>query len=249
MRGRNRDGSWETPYNPFKWGDAFTEGNGVQYSWSVTQDVQGLIDLMGGDKATVAKLDSIFTMPPVFDASYYGEVIHEIREMQIVNMGQYAHGNEPAQHIIYLYDYAGAPWKAQEHAREVMKRLYSATPDGYPGDEDNGQTSAWYVFSALGFYPVTSGTGQYVIGSPLFRKATLAMPTGKTLTIAAENNSPANVYVQSLSFDGKPWDKTWLPHAMLEQGGTLDFVMGPKPNTSWGTGEDAAPFSMSAPKG
>jgi predicted alpha-1,2-mannosidase len=249
MRGRNRDGSWETPYNPFKWGDAFTEGNGVQYSWSVTQDVAGLIDLMGGDKATVAKLDSIFNMPPVFDASYYGEVIHEIREMQIVNMGQYAHGNEPAQHIIYLYDYAGAPWKAQYHARDVMKRLYSPTPDGYPGDEDNGQTSAWYVFSALGFYPVTSGTGQYVIGSPLFQKVTLTMPTGKTLTIEAENNSPDNVYVQSLSFNGKPWNKTWLPHAMLEQGGTLDFVMGPKPAMSWGAGPEAAPFSMSAPKG
>lgn len=249
MRGRNKDGSWETPYNPYKWGDAFTEGNAFHYSWSVMQDVQGLIDLMGGDKPFVDRLDSVFTTPPIFDDSYYGATIHEIREMQIVNMGQYAHGNQPIQHMIYLYDWAGQPWKAQYHVRDVMKRLYSAAPDGYPGDEDNGQTSAWYVFSALGFYPVTPAVGQYAIGSPLFRNVTLLMPTGKRLTIEAENNSPANVYIQSVTFNGQPHDKTWLAHDALEQGGTLRFMMGPTPNKAWGSAKSAAPFSMSAPKG
>jgi predicted alpha-1,2-mannosidase len=248
MRGRNKDGSWETPYNPLKWGDAFTEGNAFHYSWSVMQDVQGLIDLMGGDKPFLNRLDSVFTTPPAFDNSYYGETIHEIREMQVVNMGQYAHGNQPIQHMIYLYDWAGQPWKAQYHARDVMKRLYSATPDGYPGDEDNGQTSAWYVFSALGFYPVTPAVGQYAIGSPLFRNVQLTMPNGKLLSIEAVNNSDKNVYIQSITFNGKPHEKTWLTHDGLSAGGTLRFVMGPTPNKVWGSTKAAAPFSMSAPK-
>jgi predicted alpha-1,2-mannosidase len=248
MRGRNKDGSWETPFNPVKWGDAFTEGNAFHYSWSVMQDVQGLIDLMGGDKRFVDRLDSVFTTPPVFDNSYYGETIHEIREMQIVNMGQYAHGNQPIQHMIYLYDWAGQPWKAQYHARDVMKRLYAAVPDGYPGDEDNGQTSAWYVFSALGFYPVTPAVGQYAIGSPLFRNVQLTMPNGKLLSIEAVNNSDKNVYIQSITFNGKPHEKTWLTHDGLSAGGTLRFVMGPTPNKVWGSTKAAAPFSMSAPK-
>ncbi|MGN6819821.1 MAG: GH92 family glycosyl hydrolase [Sphingomonas sp.] len=244
MRGRNKDGSFETPFNPLKWGDAFTEGNALHYSWSVFQDVQGLIDLMGGDRAFVAKLDSVFDSPPKFDDSYYGFTIHEIREMQIVDMGNYAHGNQPIQHMIYLYDYAGAPWKAQLHARETMKKLYMATPDGYPGDEDNGQTSAWYVFSALGFYPVTPGADQYVIGSPLFRHAELALENGKRFVIDAPNNSAANIYIQSATLDGRPLDRTWLSQAEIMAGGTLRFRMGPTPNKMWGTGPGAAPFSM-----
>lgn len=248
MRGRNQDGSWSTPFNPYKWGDAFTEGNSLHYSWSVMQDVQGLIDLMGGDEKFVARLDSIFTTPPVFDDSYYGQVIHEIREMQIVDMGQYAHGNQPIQHMIYLYDWAGQPWKTQSHVREVMRKLYAPTPDGYPGDEDNGQTSAWYVFSALGFYPVTPTVGQYAVGSPLFRSVRLTMPGGKVLTVEAENNSPANVYIQSVTLNGSPWNKPWLPREELQKGGTLRFVMGPNPNTQWGTAKADAPFSMSKPK-
>lgn len=247
MRGRNQDGSWATPFNPLKWGDAFTEGNSLHYSWSVMQDVQGLADLMGGDKAFVDRLDSIFTTPPLFDESYYGQVIHEIREMQIVDMGQYAHGNQPIQHMIYLYDWAGAPWKTQYHVRDVMKKLYAATPDGYPGDEDNGQTSAWYVFSALGFYPVTPAVGQYAIGSPLFRTVRMTMPSGKILTIEAQDNTPENVYIQSVSLNGRPHDKAWFSREQLQQGGTLRFVMGPKPNTKWASGKAAAPFSMSAP--
>ncbi|BCA62300.1 hypothetical protein [Sphingomonas sp. HMP9] len=247
MRGRNKDGSWSTPFSPYKWGDAFTEGNALHYSWSVMQDVQGLADLMGGRAAFVKRLDSIFTTPPVFDDSYYGQTIHEIREMQIVDMGQYAHGNQPIQHMTYLYDWAGAPWKTQYHVRDVMTKLYSPAPDGYPGDEDNGQTSAWYVFSALGFYPVTPAVGQYAIGSPLFQTVKLTMPGGKILTIEAANNGPGNVYIQSASFNGTPHDKPWLTRAALQQGGTLRFVMGPTPNTVWGAGKADVPFSMSAP--
>ena len=247
MRGRNKDGSWMAPFNPYAWGDAFTEGNSMHYSWSVMQDVQGLIDLMGGDAKFADRLDSIFTLPPVFDDSYYGQVIHETREMQIVNMGQYAHGNQPIQHMIYLYDWAGQPWKAQEHVRDVMAKLYSATPDGYPGDEDNGQTSAWYVFSALGFYPVTPTVGQYAIGSPLFRSVRVKMPGGKVLTIEAANNSAKNVYIQSVTLNGKRHDKPWFSREALQAGGTLRFVMGPTPNKQWGTAKANAPFSMSAP--
>ncbi|MFZ3482247.1 GH92 family glycosyl hydrolase [Sphingomonas sp. 3-13AW] len=248
MRGRNQDGSWSTPFNPYKWGDAFTEGNSVHYSWSVMQDVQGLVDLMGGDQKFVERLDSVFSTPPVFDESYYGQVIHEIREMQIVNMGQYAHGNQPIQHMPYLYNWAGAPWKTQHHVRNVLTKLYSSAPDGYPGDEDNGQTSAWYVFSALGFYPVTPAVGEYAIGSPLFRTVRLTMPNGKVLTIDAVNNSPENVYIQSATFNGKKYDKSWLSREALQQGGTLHFVMGSKPNKAWASSKAAAPFSMSAPK-
>ncbi len=248
MRGRNQDGSWSTPFNPYKWGDAFTEGNSIHYSWSVMQDVQGLIDLMGGDRAFTDRLDSVFTTAPIFDDSYYGQVIHEIREMQIVDMGQYAHGNQPIQHMIYLYDWAGQPWKTQFHVRDVMRKLYSSAPDGYPGDEDNGQTSAWYVFSALGFYPVTPAVGQYAVGSPLFRNVRLAMPGGRTLTIEAQNNGPDNVYIQSVRFNGKTYDKPWLSRDALKQGGNLRFVMGPTPNRNWGTRKTDAPFSMSEPR-
>ena len=151
MRGKNKDGKFMAPFSPLKWGDAFTEGNSWHYTWSVFHDPQGLIDLMGGRKEFITMLDSVFAVPPVFDDSYYGQVIHEIREMQIMNMGNYAHGNQPIQHMIYLYNYAGEPWKAQYWLRQVMDRMYTPTPDGYCGDEDNGQTSAWYVFSALGF--------------------------------------------------------------------------------------------------
>lgn len=171
MRGKNADGKFQSPFNPLKWGDAFTEGNSLHYTWSVFQDIEGLVSLMGGKEAFAGKLDEVFQMPPVFDDSYYGFTIHEIREMQIVNMGNYAHGNQPIQHMIYLYNYVGQPFKAQEKVRDVLTKLYAATPDGYCGDEDNGQTSAWYVFSSLGFYPVTPGVAQYVIGAPLFTKA------------------------------------------------------------------------------
>ena len=191
MRGKNRDGRFMVPFSPLKWGDAFTEGNSWHYSWSVFHDPQGLIDLMGGKEPFVQMLDSVFAVPPIYDESYYGGVIHEIREMTVMNMGNYAHGNQPIQHMIYLYNYAGEPWKAQYWLRQVMDRMYSPTPDGYCGDEDNGQTSAWYVFSALGFYPVCPGTTQYVLGAPLFKRATLHFENGKTLVIDAPRTAPS----------------------------------------------------------
>jgi len=245
MRGRNKDGSFQSPFSPFKWGDAFTEGNSWHYTWSVFQDVAGLVELMGGKEAFIQKLDSVFTVPPVFDYSYYGTVIHEIREMQIMNMGNYAHGNQPIQHMIYLYNYAGEPWKTQFHAREVMKKLYNYTPDGYCGDEDNGQTSAWYVFSALGFYPVTPGTDQYVFGSPLFRKAEIAFENGKILVIEAPENSEENIYVGKITLNGKILDRNFIRHTELNSGGNLVFSMENVPERKRGTDNNAFPYSMS----
>jgi predicted alpha-1,2-mannosidase len=245
MRGRNEDGSFQSPFSPFKWGDAFTEGNSWHYTWSVFQDINGLISLMGGKDYFVSKLDSVFDVPPVFDYSYYGQVIHEIREMQIMNMGNYAHGNQPVQHLIYLYSYAGQPWKTQAHVRQVLSKLYNYTPDGYCGDEDNGQTSAWYVFSALGFYPVTPGTDQYVFGSPLFKRAILSFENGKKLTITAPLNSERNVYVHNISLNGHRLDNNYILHSQLRSGGKLSFEMGYEPNLRRGTEDPDAPFSMS----
>ena len=248
MRGKNKDGRFQSPFNPFKWGDAFTEGNSWHYSWSVFQDVQGLVDLMGGKQKFVNKLDSVFILPPVFDESYYGSVIHEIREMQIANMGQYAHGNQPIQHMIYLYNYAGEPWKTQHWVRETMNKLYKAVPDGYCGDEDNGQTSAWYVFSAMGFYPVTPAVNQYVIGAPLFKKVTLTFENGKKFEIDALKNSAANKYVSKVNLNGVSYEKNWLDHQAILQGGKITFDMGAVPNKQRGTQSAAYPFSLSTAK-
>lgn len=248
MRGRNQDGTFQTPFNPFKWGDAFTEGNSWHYTWSVFHDVDGLVQLMGGPRQFVAALDTVMTLPPKFDASYYGSVIHEIREMQVADMGQYAHGNQPIQHMLYLYNYAGQPWKTQYWVREVLNRLYQPTPDGYCGDEDNGQTSAWYVFSALGFYPVTPATDQYVLGAPLFPKATLHLPNGKTVVLNAPANSAANRYVQAVRLNGQPYGRNWLSHATLQQGAVVDFDMADKPSTTRGTAAADAPYSFSSGK-
>jgi len=248
MRGKNQDGTFETPFNPFKWGDAFTEGNSWHYSWGVFHDIQGLINLMGGKQQFAAKLDSVFEMPPVFDDSYYGGVIHEIREMQIAGMGQYAHGNQPIQHMIYLYNHANQPWKTQYWVREAMNRLYRATPDGYCGDEDNGQTSAWYIFSAMGFYPVTPASDQYVLGAPLFKKVTVNLENGKTITINAPKNSADNKYVNTLTVDGKPYTNNWLSHKGLLNGAVLDFDMQATPNKDRGTKDADVPYSMSNEK-
>lgn len=245
MRGRNLDGSFQSPFSPYKWGDAFTEGNSWHYTWSVFQDIEGLTGLMGGHEYFVAKLDSVFEVPPVFDYSYYGIIIHEIREMQIMDMGNYAHGNQPVQHMIYLYNYAGQPWKAQYHARNVMNRLYNYLPDGYCGDEDNGQTSAWYVFSALGFYPVTPGTDEYVFGSPLFNKVTLQFENGRKLIIEASRNSGENVYVGDIRLNGRPIRENYIKHDQLQHGGRLRFLMQAEPNRLRGIDKKSFPFSMS----
>lgn len=248
MRGKNADGTFQAPFSPLKWGDAFTEGNSWHYSWSVFHDPQGLIDLMGGDDMFVTMLDSVFSVPPVFDDSYYGGVIHEIREMTVMNMGNYAHGNQPIQHMIYLYDYAKQPWKAQYWLRQVMDRLYSPTPDGYCGDEDNGQTSAWYVFSALGFYPVCPGSNQYVLGAPLFKKATIHFENGKDLVINAPENSPENFYIGKMTFNGKEYTKNYFTHSDLLQGGTVECEMVDQPNYERGISSGDAPYSFSKEK-
>lgn len=227
MRGRKKNGEWQKPYNPLKWGDVFTEGNGWHYTWSVFHNPQALISLMGGNKAFTAMLDSVFALPPVFDDSYYGQVIHEIREMQIMNMGNYAHGNQPIQHMPYLYNWSGSPWKTQYWAREVMDRLYSAHPDGYCGDEDNGQTSAWYVFSAMGFYPVCPASNEYAIGTPLFAKVSLHLENGKT-TVITDNNTQWR-YIKRLTINGSPDKSNWLTHKTLTSGATIGFEMSEKP--------------------
>ena len=248
MRGRNKDGKFMGPFSPLKWGDAFTEGNSWHYTWSVFHDPQGLINLMGGRDNFVNMLDSVFAVPPLFDDSYYGQVIHEIREMTVMNMGNYAHGNQPIQHMIYLYNYAGQPWKAQYWLRKVMDYLYSPTPDGYCGDEDNGQTSAWYVFSALGFYPVCPGTDEYVIGSPLFKQAKLYFENGHVLTIDASRNEVNNVYIKNLLVNGSDYTKNYLKHSDLLKGGSLTFEMDYKPNKKRGVLREDSPYSFSNQK-
>ncbi|MBR1485497.1 MAG: GH92 family glycosyl hydrolase [Prevotella sp.] len=253
MRGRLKDGRFQSPFSPLKWGDAFTEGNAWHYTWSVFHDPEGLIRLMGGRQVFVEMLDSVFNVPPLFDESYYGSVIHEIREMQIMNMGNYAHGNQPIQHMIYLYDWAGEPWKAQQRVREVMDRFYTAQPDGYCGDEDNGQTSAWYVFSAMGFYPVCPGSGQYALGTPRFPQMTLHLQGGRTLTIeatateASSSGQAADLppYIGQLTFNGQPYDRNYLEHADLMKGGRLSFQLQSQPNRQRGTSAEAAPYSFS----
>ena len=248
MRGRNADGQFQSPFSPLKWGDAFTEGNSWHYTWSVFHDPQGLIDLMGGDEEFTQMLDSVFTVPPVYDDSYYGFPIHEIREMTVMNTGNYAHGNQPIQHMIYMYNYAAQPWKAQRWVREVMNRFYSAQADGYCGDEDNGQTSAWYIFSALGFYPVCPASDEYVMGAPLFKKATLHLANGKTFTIEAPENSAENIYMDDVRLNGKEYTRNYITHSDLTSGGKLNVKMSAEPNTRRGTGDEDRPYSFSREK-
>ena len=244
MRGRNKDGKFMVPFSPLKWGDAFTEGNSWHYTWSVFHDPQGLIDLMGGDDVFVEMLDSVFTVPPHFDDSYYGFPIHEIREMTVMNMGNYAHGNQPVQHMIYLYNYAGAPWKTQYWVREVMNRFYTPTPDGYCGDEDNGQTSAWYIFSALGFYPVCPASDEYVMGAPLFKKATIHLENGKSFEINAPENSDENIYIDNLKLNKKNYTHNYITHSEIMRGGKMDVTMSAKPNQKRGTSTADRPYSF-----
>lgn len=222
MRGRRADGNFSVPFNPLKWGGDFTEGNSWHYTWSVFHDVDGLIELMGGRKGFVQMLDSVFALPPVFDCSYYGQVIHEIREMQIMNMGNYAHGNQPIQHMVYLYNYAGEPRKAQQHLRRVMDKLYTSNPDGYCGDEDNGQTSAWYVFSALGFYPVCPGADAYAVGTPLVSRATISLPDGKQISIEAPKAAETPFW-QTLRINGQLQSTPFINFSDLVKGAKVEF--------------------------
>ena len=248
MRGRLKNGKFQSPFSPLKWGDAFTEGNAWHYTWSVFHDPEGLIRLMGGKQTFNQMLDSVFNVPPLFDDSYYGSVIHEIREMQIMNMGNYAHGNQPIQHMIYLYGYSGQPWKTQYWIRQTMQRMYNANPDGYCGDEDNGQTSAWYVFSAMGFYPVCPGSGEYVLGAPYFDEMTLHLENGRTVSIKANGNTDDNCYINSLTLNGKTYSKNYIKRSDLMHGAQFVYNMSAKPNYSRGTAESDAPYSFSKTK-
>lgn len=242
MRGRLKDGKFMSPFNPLKWGDAFTEGNAWHYTWSVFHDPQGLIQLMGGKDAFNQMLDSVFILPPVFDNSYYGYTIHEIREMQVMDMGNYAHGNQPIQHAIYLYGYSGQPWKTQYWIRQVMDKLYTPAPDGYCGDEDNGQTSAWYVFSAMGFYPVCPGSGQYVLGTPYFKSMKLHLENGKEVDIQSEGKG---CYVDDMLLNGKSYQHNYLDMRSLMQGTQITYRLSEQPNLQRGTQEDDIPYSFS----
>ena len=242
MRGRLKDGKFMSPFNPLKWGDAFTEGNAWHYTWSVFHDPQGLIQLMGGKDAFNQMLDSVFILPPVFDNSYYGYTIHEIREMQVMDMGNYAHGNQPIQHAIYLYGYSGQPWKTQYWIRQVMDKLYTPTPDGYCGDEDNGQTSAWYVFSAMGFYPVCPGSGQYVLGTPYFKSMKLHLENGKEVDIQSEGKG---CYVDEMLLNGKSYQHNYLDMRSLMQGTQITYRLSEQPNLQRGTQEEDVPYSFS----
>ncbi|MEO6647544.1 MAG: GH92 family glycosyl hydrolase [Chitinophagaceae bacterium] len=246
MRGRKIDGTWTPNFDPIEWGGPFTEGNAWHYQWSVFHDIKGLIQLMGGDQHFTAKLDSVFSEPNKYKVGTYGGPIHEMTEMVMADMGQYAHGNQPIQHMIYLYNYGGQPWKCQSHVRSIMDKLYSSTEDGYPGDEDQGQTSSWYVLSAMGFYSVCPGTNQYVIGSPVFRKLTITLEDGKKFVIEAQNNNKENVYIQSATLNGKGYTHNFLVHQDIGKGGVLHFEMGDKPAVERGVKEEDRPFSVSA---
>lgn len=251
FQGKDAAGEWRVEsdaYDPRVWGHDYTETNGWGYAFTAPQDSRGLANLYGGREGLADKLDAYLATPetasPEFVGSY-GGVIHEMTEARDVRMGMYGHSNQVAHHALYMYDAAGQPWKTQRHVREVLSRLYTGSEigQGYHGDEDNGEQSAWYLFSALGFYPLVMGSGEYAIGSPLFTKATVHLENGRKLVVKAPDNSARNVYVQGLKVDGRAWHSTSLPHALIAKGGVLEFDMGPRPS-AWGTGDDAAPVSI-----
>ncbi|MBV2354200.1 GH92 family glycosyl hydrolase [Streptomyces sp. J2-1] len=251
FQGKDAKGNWRldsSKYDPRVWGYDYTETNGWGYAFTAPQDSRGLANLYGGRAGLGDKLDTYFSTPETASTDFvgsYGGVIHEMTEARDVRMGNYGHSNQVAHHVIYMYDAASEPWKAQAKVREALSRLYvgSEIGQGYHGDEDNGEQSAWYLFSSLGFYPLVMGGGEYAIGSPLFKKATVHLENGRDLVVKAPNNSAKNVYVQGVTFNGRPWKSTALPHSMLEKGGVLQFTMGSKPS-AWGSGKDAAPVSV-----
>ena len=244
MVGKDDKGVFNPNFDAVDWSGEFCEGNSWHWSFCVFHDPQGLINLMGGKKEFNTMMDSVFVIPGKQGMESRG-MIHEMREMQVMNMGQYAHGNQPIQHMVYLYNYSGEPWKAQYRIREIMDKLYTAAPDGYCGDEDNGQTSAWYVFSALGFYTVCPGTDEYVIGSPLFKSAKLHLENGKTVTIKSDNNQPGHCYIKDMKVNGKSYSRNYLTHDQLMRGANIQFQMSPVPNKQRGTAEKDVPYSLS----
>ena len=244
MAGRAEDGTFSDTFDPTDWSRDFTEGNSWHYSWASLHDPQGLINLMGDKKTFVNMLDSVFIIPG-WKGMRSRSVIHEMREMQVMDMGQYAHGNQPIQHMTYLYNYGGEPWKSQFWVREIMDKLYTAAPDGYCGDEDNGQTSAWYVFSSLGFYPVCPGSNEYILGSPLFKSVEIELENGEKLIINASNNSKENRYVDEMKLNGKKYNKNYLTHDDLINGANVEYLMSSEPNKKRGVNKDDLPYSFS----
>ena len=235
MRGRDAKGNWREPFNPFHAVhrmDDYTEGNAWQYTWLVPQDVHGLIDCFGGEKPFLTKLDSLFFVT--------GDMGKEASPDISGLIGQYAHGNEPSHHVLYMYNYAGEPWKGQKLICQVLHEMYNNAKDGLSGNEDVGQMSAWYVISSLGLYQVEPAGGKFVFGSPLFDEATVQLPKGKTLTIRAIGNTPENVYVQSVRWNGKPYTKSYILYKDIMGGGELEFTMGPKPS-KFGTAKKDRP--------
>jgi predicted alpha-1,2-mannosidase len=244
MRGRQDDGKWCEPFDPVEWGGAFIEGNAWQWSWSVMQDIPGMIKLFGGDQAFTRKLDALFNAGSEVKTGTYHGMIHEMAEMVAQNFGQYAHGNEPVHHVVYLYDFAGQPWKTQIRIRQVMNELYQSTPDGISGDEDTGQMSAWYVLSALGIYPVCPGSDVYAIGSPLFDKATLTVATNRQFAIVAQDNGPQRPYIHAATLNGQAFNKVYLTHGQITDGGEIKFEMVSGPDYLWAIGEKDRPPAL-----
>src|ERR1700744_3488726 len=231
FRGRKANGFWRQPFiNNGLVNDEYTEGDAWQYAFGAPQDVRGLINLYGGDEGLVRKLDGLFSASSTLEESSPDPDITGL-------IGQYSHGNEPCHHIAYLYDYAGASYKTQQRVRQIMASLYDETPTGQCGNTDCGQMAAWYVFSALGFYPVNPGSGVYVIGSPVATKASLHLNSSKyhqrAFRVIAENNGPNNVYIQSATLNGKTYTHSWLTYEQIISGGTLRLVMGSQPNVDW----------------
>ncbi|NDV77991.1 GH92 family glycosyl hydrolase [Dysgonomonas sp. 511] len=243
MTGRSENGDFEKNFDATDWSGAFCEGNSWHWSFCVFHDPQGLIDLMGGKQGFNVMMDSVFIVPGSLGMRSRG-MIHEMREMQVMNMGQYAHGNQPIQHMIYLYNYSGEPWKSQYWAREIMDKLYNPYADAYCGDEDNGQTSAWYVLSALGFYTVCPGTDEYIVGSPLFKSVKVNLENGKQIIIKADNNNKQNRYIRSMKVNGKNYTKNYLTHGLLTKGASIQFEMSDVPNKQRGTSEEDFPYSF-----
>jgi predicted alpha-1,2-mannosidase len=241
VRARLSTGEFRTPFDPtaIDYGSDYTEGDAWQYSWFMPQDEAGLVKLLGGDKKTVAKLDAMF--------NYDDSKLDYSKSEDISGLiGQYIHGNEPSHSDAYLYDYAGAPWRTQERLKQIVDTQYAPTPDGLVGNDDLGQMSAWLIFTGLGFYPVTPGSGQYVIGRPFVSHARVNLPSGKVFDVKTENFSAGNPYVEKVLLNGKPLDRVYITHDEIEAGGVLTFVMGAQPNTHWATKVSARPFSMSS---
>jgi predicted alpha-1,2-mannosidase len=244
MRGRHDNSQWCEAFDPIEWGGPFSEGNAWQWNWSVMQDIPGMIRMYGGDEAFVHKLDGLFNAGSEVKVGTYHGMIHEMNEMVAQNFGQYAHGNEPVHHVIYLYDYAGQPWKTQIRARQVMNQLYQSTPDGISGDEDTGQMSAWYVFSAMGIYPVCPGSDVYAIGSPLFDRATLTVAPNRQFTILAQNNGPQRPYIHAATLNGESFNQVYLTHTQITHGGELKLEMTSGPDYHWATDEKSRPPAL-----